>query len=371
MPVHPFDHQRPAAGAAFVDRETELSELRRRLDNGVNTLLIGHRRLGKSSLILRAFHDLPAERFRTLYVDVMKAADEEEVAERIANAMARASFGTRKRAWLAFLDYLQRLRPSFEVDAAGPRIRLDPAEPGPRSIGTVLEVLEEVAKEQDVLVALALDEFQALAQAPDADRLLAGMRGVVQHQERVRYVLSGSRTTVLRELVADHDSPFWQQLDVLEVGGLGPEHFDDRIQAHFRDRGRAFPKEAVDALAAWCEDNPKRIMETLHHLYERDADVDAALVAEVVEGIVAAQHHHFGELLAQVKAGNQRRVLVALAREPDAAPYASGFVRRHRLKSSAHVQRAVQALERVGILDGDHRFLDPFFRHYLADGSGP
>ena len=47
------------------------------------------------------------------------------------------------------------------------------------------------------------------------------MRSVWQRHERVAYVVSGSAPSVLRHMVFDRASPFFQHFDVMELGPMG------------------------------------------------------------------------------------------------------------------------------------------------------
>ena len=48
---NPFRFGGHVTGEDFVDREREIKELVREARNGINVLLISHRRMGKSSLL--------------------------------------------------------------------------------------------------------------------------------------------------------------------------------------------------------------------------------------------------------------------------------------------------------------------------------
>jgi predicted AAA+ superfamily ATPase len=69
---NPFAFSNYVTGEAFCNRKKELAELMRSMNWSQNVLLYSHRRLGKSSLIRQAFHQIneQKENIGVMHVDL-------------------------------------------------------------------------------------------------------------------------------------------------------------------------------------------------------------------------------------------------------------------------------------------------------------
>lgn len=368
MAKNPFDYHHSVTGKLFVNREEEARRLRSYCTSNANVLLLAPRRLGKSSLIRETFRRLPRRTHMCLYVDILKALDEGEVAQRILNELGRVAFGPARRGWLWLVDQLQRFRPAYTVDpkTGMPSITFQTVEAGLPSLERTLTLLETTARRRGRRIVLALDEFQVLMEFPDGGRVIAAMRTVIQHQRNISYIFAGSKAHVLLGLVNRRDQPFWGQLDVLELQGIPIHHFAPLAKSLFRRSHRSLPHDVLERIGAVCFDNPKRIQELLHGIYERPGVPTMEAVEEVLGMQIAAQRHRLEDVLSEVRPGHQKRLLMGLAREGFGTRlFSKSFIQKYRLDTSAHVQRAARALEDRGVLDRRNRFVDPYLYHYL------
>lgn len=366
--ANPFDYQHAVTEALFVNRKEELRSLLAHCQSNSNVLLVAPRRIGKSSLIRETFRRLPARGYIPVYVDILKTLDEGEVAQKIITGLGRAAFGPVRRGWYWLIEQLQRFRPVYTLDPRTglPSITFQMVDPGLPSLEQALELLEATATRRRRRVVLAIDEFQVLLEFPGAERVPAAMRTIIQHQRHVSYLFSGSKAHVLLGLVKQSSQPFWGQLDVLEITGIPVEHFSVLTRQVFRGDGRTVTDPVFARISELCRDNPKRIQEVLFGLFERSGNPSPESVTSVVEEQVTSQRHRFEELVSEVREGTQKRLLVGLAREGGpVGMFGKSFLTKYRISSSAHVQRAVRALQDRGILDRANRFADPYLEYYL------
>ena len=94
-----------------------------------------------------------------------------------------------------------------------------------------LQYLESLAEDKGVYFAVMLDEFQDVIRW--GDDTLKRIRAVVQSQKRVCYVLAGSATTVMRDLVYERRSPFYRQLVEIPVNKLAAPIVSAFLRARF------------------------------------------------------------------------------------------------------------------------------------------
>lgn len=369
-PNNPFTFARTVTGRDFVDRADELARLTGYCTADANVLLLAPRRLGKSSLIRETFRRLEAKRVLCVYVDVQRSVDEGEVAQALLNELGRVAFGRVKRGWLWLLEQFSARRPSYTLDPQTglPSLTLQKVEAGLPNLADVLRLVEKTAHRRKRRIVVAIDEFQTLMERDVGDRTISTMRSIIQHQKGTAYVFSGSKKHVLLRLVREPDNPLWGQLHVVEIGGIPIHHFATLAAREFAAAGRPLFDAALERIGQLCEDNPKRIQQVFFELYAAQKPPTPGLVDASVRVLVDGERHRFEDLLADIKEGDQKRLLMALARE-DSAMAITGkeFVQRHGLGSASNVQYAARRLQERGVLNEHNRFVDPFFYQFLRN----
>src|SRR5438270_9094565 len=202
--TNPFRFGSLALDEAFTDRSRELKELRSDILNGQDVVVIGPRRYGKSSLVLRAVAEVRARRALVAYVDVSTAPTKERLAEKLARTIHEdvASRVERARDKALSLFRSLRVQPTISVDVDG-RLTFAFA-PGARAadvdatLEQLLELLGRVAHERKRRVALVLDEFQEVTELdPHLPRIL---RAAFQTQPDVAHVYLGSKRHLMRRI---------------------------------------------------------------------------------------------------------------------------------------------------------------------------
>lgn len=79
-----------AEGEDFFGREREQRQIWRKLEDKANLALLAPRRVGKTSLLKRLKATASEKGYRTVYLDVGDAADEQAFVERLSRASRTA-----------------------------------------------------------------------------------------------------------------------------------------------------------------------------------------------------------------------------------------------------------------------------------------
>lgn len=365
----PFDDQRPVTGAFFVDRADEIATLTRYCLARRNVLIAAPRRIGKSSLILETFRRFPGRGVLPLYVDISKTGREHEVAAKILSVLVRHGLGRSERAWSWVVDHFRRARPVFAVHPRyGLTFRFDLADAGLPELEEALQLLEATAEKQKRRIVLAIDEFQNILERDKDGETVGAIRGVIQHQNRVSYIFSGSKKHTLLGLVNRRNAPFWGQLEVLDLGGIPVAEFARYAKRQFAGRRRSLHDDVLQSIEALCGENPRRIQEVLLALFAGKDPPTPERVEATVARSVSAHRLQFEDILDGVEEGHQKNLVLALAREGKPTQiYAADFLRRHHLAGASFVKKAAEALRKRGLLGDNNWFVDPFFAHYLQE----
>ena len=361
--MNPFVYQGPVRPDQLIDRADELDRLQRAAADRVNVRLAAPRRYGKSSLLGAHLAAMRAVGHRVVLVDLFRVATVADVAYRVMAAYGELPGGAGPLA-----DLSRRL--GVTLGPAGITVQVGPR--GAReTLGVeqaraiLLEVLalpEQLYAGDRTLTVVAFDEFQDLLTADD--KLDGLFRSVLQHHDRsAAYIYAGSRPSLLREMFAAHERPFFGQARPLALPPLpGPETHAE-LAARFASAG-VEPGDALADVVAVGEGHPQRTMLLAHLLYNVLADggerVDAAAAAlDLALEETSDVHQAIWMSLARA----ERAVVVALAdglapTGPIAA--AQHATPRTTLKSTLDRLAAEQQ-----VLTEAGRLLDPLFAEWL------
>jgi hypothetical protein len=373
--VNPFRFGPLVLDDAFTDREDELKELVAEMRNGQDVLVYAPRRYGKSSLVLHAAQRALRDGALVGYCDLLKITTRERFAAALARTIHRDIDTAAGQALERAAELFRGLRvtPTIEVGTDGSlqfafrasRRRSDIDD----TIEGLLELLGRLAVDRGRRVVLVLDEFQEIV---ELDRSFPNLlRAVFQTQPEVAHVYLGSKRHVLDRIFDDDNEPFWRSAKKLEIGLIAQAKFARFLRTRFERTDKGIADGAMTRLLDATAGHPYGTQELAHEVWERtprgafayDSDFAAAL-----DKVLRSEHNHLDKLWADA-APNQRQLLVALADEPTASPYAEEYALAHDLPAAASLQSALNALVRREIAgrldDGTLCIIEPFFADWI------
>lgn len=227
-----FQTSHPVSGQSFHDRAAEMEklvELAKALVAGAGKwlALIGPRKIGKTSMILelgRRVHDVAVIAVDTQEVSPPSIEIFRTCALRVVDSFLGAEFGESLEVRIAMGGDGQSLLDRSETFATLPAslktsIRGLANQPLTDDFARVcLDLPERLAEALGRWLVIAIDEFQELASAPKrAADALPLIRSVWQRHRRVAYIVSGSGRSMLKGLITEKHSPFFQHFDVMYV----------------------------------------------------------------------------------------------------------------------------------------------------------
>jgi hypothetical protein len=361
----------------FADRAVELAEVEADMRNGQDLVIFAPRRLGKSSLVLKAAAAMRRKKALVAYLNLMTAPNKARFAERLAAAIyadiaaPKAKFKERALSLFQGLEIV----PTITVDPLDGRLSFSfgfgHAEADiEKTIEMLLEMPAKIADERDQRVVLILDEFQEVVDLdPGFPKLL---RSVFQAQPEVCHVYLGSKRHVMRDLFSDVNEPFWRSAKQMEIGLIPADEFSRFIRRRFGSTNKALPPEVCKGLLEITRGHPYATQELCYSLWEQtpfDGGADEELLGRALELVLQSEHAHFSLLWEGLAAG-QRVLLEALAREPG-RPLSGAYRARHQLAAPSSTQVALKALVDRELVEreptGDYRVMEPFLVEWLAE----
>lgn len=150
----------PVDGDDFFGRNDELKQLRRSIEAGNHVLLVGPRRVGKSSLVAELSRQLAGDGWTAVNVDVQHTADEAAFLHEVHEAIRRT--GIKLPLLTQATDAIQRFMKAargIKVSAAGTSVELTEGQADWESAATSLKTLIGTLPENNRRILIAIDEL--------------------------------------------------------------------------------------------------------------------------------------------------------------------------------------------------------------------
>lgn len=360
----PFKTGVHVSGADFCARESELKWLRELVESAGRVYVVGERRIGKSSLIAEAIR--PFRDIRAVFVDLMALKDLEDLTHRLGQAILTSE--TRQSRVLSLMRSLSSLRPSMTVDSitGSPSITFAPG------TGKQLETLDELFAmigrwKRTVLV---LDEFQDMLTLSDSHRVLARVRSLVQTQQNVAFIYSGSIRNQMEALFTNQESPFFNSASRLWVGPLDRALFRRYLQTRFARGGRRISTQRLDTILDTCHDNPghvQRFCISLWQVTSEGQEISNKDMRDAWDVLFGMQRDAY-EMTITTLSPQQTRVLRTLAHVGGESTLSSDFIEMTGITLAPSVRKAMVALVEKRLVQKDqttYRVCDPFLAAWL------
>lgn len=226
-----------------VDRKEEVGKIvSTMLDTkaNVNYALIGHRRIGKSTILGEVRRQLD-KKLVTAYVDFGEFRySPVDLAEKLTEELTQAYYNTlpvtskistKIKSSLVQLKEIKRVRARFvaRIDEQGsPIIEIDPYakesdEDYLKVLTNVFDYANKISEASGKKVVIIIDEFQHIIEYKkfgDLKNILDIIRAVLERRKNVSFIVSGSRIHYLRNILAEGGSPLFGHFVILDIKEL-------------------------------------------------------------------------------------------------------------------------------------------------------
>jgi len=370
--MNPFHFGQIVTGDEFCGRSVLIKQLRDNIRSGQNTYVQGDRRIGKSSLIAEALRRSRGCRF--ILTDLMAAKTADDIGREIVRgigAMDRRN-GFIERA----IKLLSNFRPGVSFDqmtqsfslTVNPAVRFDS-----ESLEELLAIVGHLGEGRKM--AVVMDEFQDVMGIPDADRVLAAMRGRIQRQSSIAYVFAGSVRDRMELAFTSPDSPFFKSAVPIQVGPLESAVFEKYLMARFAGGKRELEPGLFGEISRIAMDNPGDIQQLCRALWdvsEPGQAIGPGHMAEALQ-VIFAQEYKGYELALESVSEQQLRCLVALARIGGRQVTSKRFIEASSIQLPGSIKRAFSQLVTKRIVyrsENEYRFFNPYFGTWLLMKRG-
>ena len=365
--MNPFKYGTIVLGNDFCGRKELLKQITAHMETSQNIVLIGERRIGKSSLVFEAVRKLSGTDI--LYMDLLGIKSVDALCKRMLRAIVTLE---KKASWTAkILQTLSYLKPTVSVDpiTSLPVVSFDASvELKADSIQEVLDLIESMAQKKRFVVVF--DEFQDILKINDADEAIALLRSKIQFHSNIPYVFVGSIRQKMDEIFISPNSAFFKSAIPITVDSLPYEEFSKFLIKKFKSGKRKVLPETLKQVFSIANNVTGDIQQLCEVLWEVSSvnDVVSPGKLKAALELTFAREQKSYEAFVGLLTDFQFKCLSALARQSGKKVYSMDFVKAVGLHSTASVSRAITRMIDINILfkrGKEIRFVNPFFRAWL------
>lgn len=380
-----FPSDEPLTPGELIGRSGDVASVSTSLAEGINIVLVGPRRTGKTSVADAAVEACRRTGAYTATVDLFLLADPASLATELTVAVLRnrsvlaRAIERANRAPEHLLEALSTtatlraradLGTDLEISVAPSRADRDPV----RALRAAFELPQRIAEADGRRIVLFFDEFQELAggRFGDPDVVTKQLRAVLQRSRQVSTLFAGSLQHVMRDLFGPSERALSQFGSFHDLAEISTEEWLAGLRSRFERGATHVDDEALGRIVGVGEGHPRSTMliaQQAHvHMLEQgeraltDATVDAA-----VRRAMQSDRLRHQQTLEQIHAESRfaQRIAERVARGQP--PY-SGV-------PAEQARRALRGLAQLGVLTaGDRRgewfITEPLLRRYLSEQPG-
>lgn len=340
------------------------------IDGHIHTVLIGPRRFGKTSFVLRLLEEFESSGKVCLFVDIFNITSHRDFLQQILRALrAKKNWQGKLREWI---ETIPRLRPKVTVDmdasSGSPSYSLSTDITEDKDVKeTILDVFAAIERLGSHVV-VAIDEFQKIAEINDDGWLEATLRTQMQQLPNTTFLFTGSRKSVISDMLNNQSRPFYRSCQTLDFPSFG-EEFIDWIIGRFQLVGVECDREALHLLKREVQNTPNYIQMACFHLVAMGVEkVGHQEISNVLRVMVSQNAYAYQTLLGSLTAIQQRSL--RLAAKVGTQVFSKEVLERYEIPSGPALSSSIRSLKDKEILDeGSARgvviFDDPLFAIWL------
>lgn len=306
------------AKAEYCPRTEEFQQLLQNTQMGVNTILLGIKQLGKTTLLQQLIrHTENENNRRCIYININPTSTIEDFTRLLVGGIIKEF----------------REIKSNNIDLLSNRYPV-------HLLHNILESLDKHNKK----TVIVIDDFQQIVNYPD-NTALQQFQSTIQKLKHIHFIFCCSNELVLNELAGNENQAFFANSDLLQLHSIKPSDYNMFISWLFNNNGQAVSEEALEFILNWTRCHTfytqslcRRIF--THNLPEIELeDVHAECGRILSES--ESTFYTYRNLLSPV----QWILLKAIAKEEKVYhPTAKQFLQEHNIGTPANVQRALDAL---------------------------
>lgn len=369
--MSPFVFGKLAGGIDFADREKETRHLVQNFSSLINTILISPRRWGKSSLVVKSamLAAKKDKKLRFCFIDMFNVRREEDFLKIFAEEIIKST----STKWE---DWVRNTKEFFK--RAIPKVNFSPDQNSEFSLGfdweeirkrpdEILNLAERIAVSKKIKLVLCIDEFQNIGFFSESTAFQKQLRSNWQKHQHVSYCLYGSKRTMMMNVFASPDMPFYKFGDILFIEKIKTPDWIEFIQKRFNDTGKKINEKIAAEIVETCACHPYYVQQLAQMTWLRSGKICSMSDYEEARTALIQQLDYLFTTITENLATTQVNFLEAVIDKVKQFS-AKEILKQYELGTSANVLRIKDALIAKELLDskgGEFYLLDPIYHIWL------
>lgn len=371
LTANPFKFGDPVEGDYYLPRPGLSASTRQFLENRIHVVLMGPRRFGKTSFVLNLLDTLEHDGYSCLLVDIFNITSLRDFLQQLVRALrSKRSFRESLISWWGRVKrMIPKITSEFDPVTSTPSFGFTLGQLVEEDVKTAIQDLLESLSNLGTKVIVALDEFQKISEIDDKGWLEATVRTHFQRLGNVSFLFTGSRKSLISEMLNDPSRPLYRSCQTMEFPAFGPE-FTDWVVSRFATVGIECEKKAIEHLRQLVQDTPNYVQMVCFHLVaQARSRIGSRDVEEVLETVARQNAYAYQTLLNSLTLAQQRTL--RLAAHERRALFQKNLLAKYEIASAPALHSSINALKAKGILDeegtgkGSVLFDDPLFALWL------
>ena len=290
-------------GKNFTDRELETKRLQLNFENGMNSILISPRRIGKTSLVKKVKSLTENQERIVVFMDIYKCRSEYEFYEKFASSVIQATSTKMDQMVQTAKEFIMSITPRITYSQ-------DPGTEYTLSLGItpkmntpeeILDLPERIALKKGIQMVVCIDEFQQIGEMPDSLTVQKTIRSVWQHHRNVCYCLFGSKQHLMNNLFYSRKMPFYQFGDMFFLKKIPTEKWVPFITSRFKDAGKQISEKLAERICQTVDNYSSYVQQLAWNVFVvSDSIVTEQSFQEGMEATFAQVTPFFVELTANL-----------------------------------------------------------------------
>lgn len=207
----------PDFSEPFHLRIKEQHRLKNNIKFGINTVLISHRAMGKTSLINATANFVTPDNLKVARFSALTCRNEADFTHSVNFAVLKT-----------IASQIEK-HSEFATES--------------------LEFPEKIAQQKGIRFVVCIDEFQQIGKFEDSLTFQKKLRGVWQHHENVCYCLYGSKKSMMEKMFQTNSNPFYRFGDIFYLNKIPREDWIPFIIERFEQTGKTISSELAGKVA--------------------------------------------------------------------------------------------------------------------------
>ena len=371
---NPFRYGGIVLGPYFADRQKELKELKKEVENLNRVFLVSPRRHGKTCLLFNLIESLKAEKISTAYIDLNAHPDIRSLAGDYALQTCKA-LETNRDKLMKLLSGLKNYKPRFSVESDGTRISVELISTlqDKDALPALLESMqyaETLARRKRKKLVVIIDEFSELTKY-NGQTLEKALRSQIQKHQRIAYIFSGSEQSIMLAMLRDRKRAFYKLGRIMELGPIDRNTYTDFILQWLKKGRITASAQDLQLLFELGVDVPYNIQRLCNNMWDL-AQKDNKVTSDIIDKlpiIIARQDSPHYELFWRTTSPLQKKILIALSKGSNIKPLSKEFALRYQISPPSSIKASLVSLIKKGIiyrtLEGSYQFTDNFMPYWI------